>query len=657
MKSVRYAAAFVFLLLGALINLNPDIVNQTADSSNDPHSEDSNLVGLQDDEEWLVLRVGFPGKPHSDEKIDSIFDIDEDGSPQLSASEYVSQMSGGASSLEVTLSEDIWISPMDEGYWGEDSPEMRDSGADGRGVEGLVEDSVSALLTGVNLSRWDYNDDGFVDRLLILHSGAAQESGASSETIWSHFSELQNPVELGEWTISHYTISSLYSGIGTVVHEMLHQMGALDLYDVHSDLPSSTWKGLGDWDIMASGNWNDNGRTPSMPGSASLDLIGASGVFDVDITQDGTYEIESMVSKSGGNRVLSLDTAPGERVLISFRSDSGFDSALPGHGILVEYQDLNNGNSEDNTVNHDPNNAWARIIEADGDDALIRNRDSGSEGDTFSINETFGSTGIKIRDNRGRLVHWTATVSQINEESAIIELTMPNSQTTSVLTQRTPLQLLEGEKSLATVYTPVQCKLILNISADLGTPTEVEIDIPAGTSDVPILRHSDSSLQVGTLTGTIGCEGDNPVSIRSSWQKIGNRIPSQTLESVIKWDEPSSISLEMEYEGEGPRVYDVAIEGAASRIASISTQGEISPGDPLIVDIEPMGLMESGMYARGQVVFQDEFGLEQRVDILLIAESPFTGEGWLAWISTPSNGLPIVCILMAISVVTGSRKE
>ena len=438
---------------------------------------------------------------------------------------------------------------------------------------------------------------------------------------------------------------------------MLHQMGALDLYDVHSDLPSSTWKGLGDWDIMASGNWNDNGRTPSMPGSASLDLIGASGVFDVDITQDGTYEIESMVSKSGGNRVLSLDTAPGERVLISFRSDSGFDSALPGHGILVEYQDLNNGNSEDNTVNHDPNNAWARIIEADGDDALIRNRDSGSEGDTFSINETFGSTGIKIRDNRGRLVHWTATVSQINEESAIIELTMPNSQTTSVLTQRTPLQLLEGEKSLATVYTPVQCKLILNISADLVTPTEVEIDIPAGTSDVPILRHSDSSLQVGILTGTIGCEGDNPVSIRSSWQKIGNRIPSQTLESVIKWDEPSSISLEMEYEGEGPRVYDVAIEGAASRIASISTQGEISPGDPLIVDIEPMGLMESGMYARGQVVFQDEFGLEQRIDILLIAESPFTGEGWLAWISTPSNGLPIVCILMAISVVTGSRKE
>ena len=209
MKSVRYAVALVLLLLGALINLNPDIVNQTADPQDGHHVEDSNLVGLQENEEWLVLRVAFPEKPHSDAKIDSIFDIDEDDSPELSASEYVRHMSAGSSSLEVTLSEDIWVSPMDEGYWGEDSPEMRDYGIDGRGVEGLVEDSVNALLSGKNLSRWDYNGDGFVDRILILHSGAAQESGASSESIWSHFSELQNPVELGEWTISHYTISSL----------------------------------------------------------------------------------------------------------------------------------------------------------------------------------------------------------------------------------------------------------------------------------------------------------------------------------------------------------------------------------------------------------------------------------------------------------------
>jgi len=656
-NSARYATALVLLLLAALVNLNPDIVDPSTDSRIDVNVEESRLVGLQEAEEWLVLRVSFPGMPHSDPKIDNIFDIDEDGSPHLSASQYVRQMSGGLSSLEVTLSEDVWVSQMDEGYWGADSPGTRDSGLDGRGVEGLVEESVKALLSGVNLSKWDFNDDGLVDRILILHSGSAQESGASSDSIWSHFSELQNPIEMGEWTIGHYTISSLDSGMGTVVHEMLHQMGALDLYDVHSELPSNTWNGLGDWDIMASGNWNDNGRTPSMPGSATLDLIGASGVIEVDTTIDATYEISPISSTLGGTRILSLETAPGERVLISLRSNMGFDSALPGHGILVEYQDLNNGNSADNTVNHDPNNAWARIIEADGDDALLRNRDSGSEGDTFSVNDSFGNTGIKINDNRGRFVHWTAVITNISNNSASVEILTPTDPTTSVLTQRNPIQLLEGESSFATVYSSTQCNLIVNVSADFGTPSVVEVDIPAGSSDVPILRYSDTPLSLGTLTGTIGCEGELPVSIRSDWQKIGNRIPPQSLESVIKWDEPSSISLDLEFEGTGSRDYDIGIEGAVSRIATIPHQGELSSGDSLIVDVEPMGLMESGMYARGQVVFQDEFGLEQRIDILLIAESPFTGDGWLAWLSTPSNGLPIVCILLAISAISGSKKK
>jgi|TARA_B100001996_G_scaffold375817_1_gene356258 M6 family metalloprotease-like protein len=657
MKSVRYAVALVLILLGGMINLNPDLVDSKVTPGIDDNDQDSNLVGLQNSEEWLVLRVAFPGKPHSESITESIFDMDGDGSPHLSASQYVRQMSGGHSTLTVTLSEEVWISSEDEGYWGADSPGTRDSGIDGRGVEGLVEDSVYALLGNSNLSRWDYNGDGIVDRLLVLHSGEAQESGASSNSIWSHFSELQEPISIGEWTVEHYTISSLNSGLGTVVHEMLHQMGAFDLYDVHSELPSNNWNGLGDWDIMASGNWNDNGRTPSMPGAATLGLVSSNGIIEIDTSLDGSYEIDSISSVSLATRVLSLETAPGERVLISLRSDSGFDSALPGHGIIVEYQDVNNGNSEDNTVNHDPNYAWVKIIEADGDDALVRNRDSGSEGDTFSVNDSFGSQGVVIRDNRGRVVHWTATVTQILDSSATIEIMTSSTPTTSVLTERNPIQLLDGESSYALVNTPSQCNLIVNVSAVLGSPVEKSIVIPAGLSEVPILRYSDTSLQMGTLIGSIGCEGENPVSIRLNWQKIGNRITSQNLESVIDWEKPSSISIDLDYEGTGPRDYFIAIEGAAARIATVTTQGEIGPGDPLVIEIDPLGLMEPGMYARGEVVFQDESGLENRVGVTLIAESPFTGNGILGWLSKPSNGLPIICILLALSVLTGQKRE
>ena len=39
---------------------------------------------------------------------------------------------------------------------------------------------------------------------------------------------------------------------------MYHQFGAADAYPVESTLLQS-WKGVGNWDIMASGNWNETG--------------------------------------------------------------------------------------------------------------------------------------------------------------------------------------------------------------------------------------------------------------------------------------------------------------------------------------------------------------------------------------------------------------
>ena len=251
--------ATLILFGGIWVNLNPDLVNTTYNF--DDSDENPNLVGLQENEHWLVIRVAFPSMPHSLSETESLL------LGSGSAQEYISQLSGGVSNLEVTISDEVWTSDFEESYWGADSQNERDVGNGGSGVDGLVEESVLDLLSGMDLSQWDINGDGIIDRLLVLHSGNAQESGGPSNSIWSHFSNLMNPVSVGQWEIQHYTISSIESGLGTLVHEMLHQMGAYDLYDVHSDLPSSTWNGLGDWDIMASGNWNGNSMSPAMPGA------------------------------------------------------------------------------------------------------------------------------------------------------------------------------------------------------------------------------------------------------------------------------------------------------------------------------------------------------------------------------------------------------
>ena len=87
------------------------------------------------------------------------------------------------------------------------------------------------------------------------------------------------------------------------------------------------------------------------------------------------------------------------------------------------------------------------------------------------------------------------------------------------------------------------------------------------------------------------------------------------------------------------------------------TQGKFSPGDDIILRVEPNGLLTPGMYARGEIVIQDEYSVEQRIQITLIAESPFTGDGLLGWISQPSNGILVISILMAFSILSGRNRE
>ena len=112
-----------------------------------------------------------------------------------------------------------------------------------------------------------------------------------------------------------------------------------------------------------------------------------------------------------------------------------------------------------------------------------------------------------------------------------------------------------------------------------------------------------------------------------------------------------------EYDGEEERTYSIVVEGAAARIATTSTPISLSPGDPIMLDIEPDGLLEPGMLARGNLVLSDSHGSELRIPLLLEAESPFTGDSWVSWLAEPSNGLLVICVLLAISIVTGGRSQ
>ena len=59
MNAARVALAVTILLLGIWANTNPDVLDDWLSESSNVTVEDSELVGLQDSEEWLVLRLSL----------------------------------------------------------------------------------------------------------------------------------------------------------------------------------------------------------------------------------------------------------------------------------------------------------------------------------------------------------------------------------------------------------------------------------------------------------------------------------------------------------------------------------------------------------------------------------------------------------------------
>ena len=651
MNKARATAALMVVFFGLIANLYSDVIDdwlsntiQTQNSSNEEI-----LVGIQENENWLIIPVSFQGDNFDLDKAQSI--LESEGP----ASSYIGQISAEQSILNATILDEVWISNYNINFWGEDSESGRDSGSDGAGVDNLVENAVKDLLSGRDLSPWDFDNNGIVDRLLILHSADPQEISGGSSSIWSHMSGLDNPVKIGKWSINHYTIASTKSGVGTIVHEMLHQMGAFDLYDVHSSLPTSNWNGIGVWGIMASGNWNGNGNTPALPSSSTLELIGIERGILVDPNYGGNFTLSPI---SDGGNYLNLIIGPGENIKITNRGNYGFDTSLPGHGILVEHQDTNNGDTGSNLVNTDSKNAWLKIIEADGDDALIRNKDSGSGGDVFTDGDIFGNTdtsnGMIIYDNRGRLVSWSASVEYLGNDDYLISITpIINTDKINIITPRQPVELLNQESLFVEVVNSEVCDFKIQIQTHNGNVINQTVEkLPTGVISVPVMKIDETYPLSGNIIGTMGCDS-NFRQIDLRWHNVGHRIISDSFFLMIDHDKENTYSILPEYDGDSSRFYNIEIQGAASRIATLEQSQNIIPGDEIEVSVNPDGLLLPGMIARGELVLVDNFGIELRIPVTFEAKSTLNSNLIFSWLAEPGNGLFMISILLAISIISG----
>ena len=656
--------AAMIIVAGWYISQDPSKVEPYFDLLNDYTHDtinDAPIVPLQEDESWLVVVVDFPNAP-----VNGFRNIEKAGillTGTNGADDYLSQTSGGLTNLSVSIFPEVYHSQNNDGYWGKDDGDVRDAGEDGsNGPAGLAESVIKNSFNGYDLSQFDLNSDGWIDRLLLLHTGNVQEDSGSTSNIWSHFGHLEDTVEVGDYKFDHYTIAGFDSGFGTIMHEMLHQMGALDIYDVHGLGTGDDWNGVGDWDIMASGNWNGaNGRTPALPSLATMDLIGLDRATEVSISSTGQIQEYILSPLSDGGDGLFIQISPSEKVWMSYRADIGFDKKLPGHGLLVTLQDSAVGDSEQNLVNTDPDNPWLYVLESDGDSGLLSGNDKGSAGDVFSPSQKFGAEGIQIIDHYGRIVNWTAEVVSMDSNFITINISSQGVPTFDVIPPHKPIQLLGNEDLIMHVESSVSCQLESNIISSDGRIVTIVEDqaLIAGNNEVRTLRWDSEGVagSEGRLEGSFNCGNSAPLNISMEFHNIGLRLNIDTFEKDIHYSEQSYFHIPLSFDGDGFQTWEVRIEGPLERITSTKETQNLGEGSELNITVEPNGLLVPGMVARGELIIRDSQGLEQESEIILTAEKHEKGGEIARFLSEPSNIIITISVLLALSVLLSIKKR
>jgi immune inhibitor A len=208
----------------------------------------------------------------------------------------------------------------------------------------LVENLVDQVDPQVNFADYDNDGNGYVDVLLVIHSGTGAEMSGNPNDIWSHkwgiTPRLKDGVRISTYTVQpEFWTTPGDMTIGVYSHELCHGFGLPDLYDINS-LNGNSY-GAGNWCIMANGCWNGpsgRGGSPSHPCAWSRIHMGLASATVVASNLTAT----TITPVENGGTIYRLWTAGGagnEHFLVENRQKTGYDSYLPASGLLIWHID------------------------------------------------------------------------------------------------------------------------------------------------------------------------------------------------------------------------------------------------------------------------------------------------------------------------------
>jgi M6 family metalloprotease-like protein len=212
---------------------------------------------------------------------------------------------------------------------------------------------LAAKASGVNFAEFAIGTN--VPNFYMIFAGHGQEAGGGANCIWSHAWSLKQAIYFDGVRISSYACSPELRGgsgrnitrIGVICHELGHSFGELDYYDTNY-ATGGQYDGTGNWDLMASGSWNDGGRTPALPNPRSkVYIYGWANATELDNAQ--TVTIPS--ARIYDNAYFRINTqTPNEYYILENKIRGGFDNSIPGANMLI-YHCAANVHTGGNTIN------------------------------------------------------------------------------------------------------------------------------------------------------------------------------------------------------------------------------------------------------------------------------------------------------------------
>ena len=206
----------------------------------------------------------------------------------------------------------------------------------------------AASDNGVDFGGFDVLGEGAVTALFIVHAGRGAEETGSANDIWSlKWGVPGGGVEVGDNRVVTFLTVPEDCNMGVCAHEWGHLAARwADYYDTGttSFLKSA---GLGNYCLMASGSWGNQGRTPTLP-NPMLPLF--HGWTTPDLVTTSRTPIELRPAHSTGDVVMIRNPntmKETQYVLVEYRLRAGQDSTLPDEGVAIYIVDEEVDNVDD----------------------------------------------------------------------------------------------------------------------------------------------------------------------------------------------------------------------------------------------------------------------------------------------------------------------